>query len=32
MQQLEIKLEPNGVATPAQRAAWQCSEIVTSGL
>ena len=29
MQQLEIKLDANGVAAPAQRAAWQCSEIVT---
>jgi hypothetical protein len=28
MLQLENKLEPNGVAAPAQRAAWQCSEIV----
>jgi len=29
MQRLEINLNANGVAAPAQRAAWQCSEIVT---
>jgi hypothetical protein len=29
MQQLQINLNANGVAAPAQRAAWQCSEIVT---
>jgi hypothetical protein len=29
MQQLQINLNGNGVAAPAQRAAWQCSEIVT---
>jgi hypothetical protein len=29
MQQLRINLNANGVAAPAQRAAWQCSEIVT---
>jgi hypothetical protein len=28
MQQLHINLDANGVAAPAQRAAWQCSEIV----
>src|SRR5882757_7573401 len=26
--QLQIKLDANGVAAPAQQAAWQCSEIV----
>ncbi|MET4201307.1 hypothetical protein [Bradyrhizobium sp. LA6.12] len=29
MQQLQLNLNANGVAAPAQRAAWQCSEIVT---
>jgi hypothetical protein len=29
MQHLQINLNANGVAAPAQRAAWQCSEIVT---
>lgn len=29
MHQLQIDLNANGVAAPAQRAAWQCSEIVT---
>ncbi|WP_050387560.1 hypothetical protein [Bradyrhizobium pachyrhizi] len=29
MQQLQISLNANGVAAPAQRAAWQCCEIVT---
>jgi hypothetical protein len=29
MQQLQINLNASGVAAPAQRAAWQCSEIVT---
>lgn len=29
MHQLQVRLDANGVAAPAQRAAWQCSEIVT---
>ncbi|MBR1130769.1 hypothetical protein [Bradyrhizobium iriomotense] len=27
--QLNIRLDANGVAAPAQRAAWQCSELIT---
>lgn len=32
MHRLELKLDANGVVAPAQRAAWQCSEIITFSL